>query len=731
VVRGVLGIDLGTTESIVAHIRRGEPECVPNLRQQQSTPSTVALGRHGELLVGEIAQTRRDNISSVSRFLGHSFVSPESQAERDRAPYRVTEGTDGDVAVWLGDRAYRPTEIISLILGQLKAAAEHRIGSEFPRAVIAVPNGFGERQNAAIRDAGRLAGFHVLTVLDEATAAVLGSSYVADTGDEHRTTLVVDLRCASFNLAVVTSVSGTLTVLSAGGDDLLGGREFDRLLCDHIFAIIREEYGQDLSDVHAKSMVRAFVETVPAGLAAAEKVEGLFPTVGTSGLEVELSREEYTAAIRSGVSWAMEAVSRVLADARCEPADLSEVLLIGHSTSILHLESALVEMFGQSKISKDEQPLTIVARGAAIRGALINDVECPHCKTLSRIRDDDCLGCGRPLALPRKVVCSICFLYSDVGAEACAKCAAILPSCEAENTPAASTDGGLQCPRCLWINHSGAATCGACGESFMMPVEITPRDLCIELPDGSTAVIIPKGTTFPTDQPIVRDFFADVANRRTLEIAVLERVGSDHNNHELLGYLTLNLPPDLPHRSRISISLGLDASRTLVAYARFPDSNSPASQRLSITNKQAALSQQGYKYDIAISFAGRDRETAELISTRLKAAGLRVFYDRDYQYALLGEDLAEVLQSTYFEKSRFAIAIVSQAFLASDWARNCELRAILARMKQQRTGYVLPYVLEEVSVPGLNPTIGYVSAKTYTPIEFADLVVMKIRNQPS
>ncbi|MET9270541.1 TIR domain-containing protein [Kribbella sp. NPDC003557] len=134
-----------------------------------------------------------------------------------------------------------------------------------------------------------------------------------------------------------------------------------------------------------------------------------------------------------------------------------------------------------------------------------------------------------------------------------------------------------------------------------------------------------------------------------------------------------------------------------------------------------------YEFDVAISFAGADRQIALEISHRLKTAGYRVFYDHDFQYALLGEDLTQYLQDTYANRSRYAIIVVSQAFLDSRWAGNWEWRAVLARMQRQSTAYVLPYLLEDIEVPGLNPTVGYVSQQQCAPTEFADLVVRKLR----
>ncbi|MFC8298390.1 TIR domain-containing protein [Micromonospora orduensis] len=132
------------------------------------------------------------------------------------------------------------------------------------------------------------------------------------------------------------------------------------------------------------------------------------------------------------------------------------------------------------------------------------------------------------------------------------------------------------------------------------------------------------------------------------------------------------------------------------------------------------------RFDVVISFSGADRAVAQEIRDRLVAAGLRVFFDSDYRHDLLGEDLAILLQDIYFQRSRFAVAILSKSFLESDWAGNWEWKAVLARMNRQREGYLLPYFLEEVKVPGLNPTIGYVSAATTSPTQFADIVARKV-----
>lgn len=183
-----------------------------------------------------------------------------------------------------------------------------------------------------------------------------------------------------------------------------------------------------------------------------------------------------------------------------------------------------------------------------------------------------------------------------------------------------------------------------------------------------------------------------------------------------------------------SVNLGSGSSwasalafRATVAFARDLEKGGVSATEFAARYRQ--LSKDGYVYDVAISFAGADRPVAEHIARRLKAAGLRVFYDRDEQHLLLGEDLAALLHNTYYADSRFAVVVISRAFLASKWAGNWELKAVLARMQQQHSGYVLPYVMEDVPVPGLSPTLGYVAAIDFTAEEFAELVVRKFRGR--
>jgi len=230
-----LGIDLGTTNSVVAQLRRGEPEIVFNRQNQEGTPSVVGRGRRGELLVGSTARSRlaldgENVIRSVKRFMGRKFRDPQVQAALDELDYKVTAGTDGDVYVWFDGRSYTPIEISAIILHRLKEDAEQRLGEPLHRAVITVPAYFGERQVAATREAGRMAGLHVLRVINEPTAAALAYGMTAEAGDEGRTVLVYDLGGGTFDISILLLVPGSVSVLGIEGDNLLGGDDFDRAI---------------------------------------------------------------------------------------------------------------------------------------------------------------------------------------------------------------------------------------------------------------------------------------------------------------------------------------------------------------------------------------------------------------------------------------------------------------------------------------------------------------------
>lgn len=595
----VLGIDLGTTNSVVAYVRRGEPEIVTNRQMEESTCSVVATSRRG-LLVGRAAKGRTaiSAVASIKRFMGRRFAATDVQAVLKRVTYKVTESDDGDVEVWLDGRAYTPPEISSLILGRLKEEAEHRTGLVFNRAVITVPAYFGERQVAATRDAGRMAGFHVLKVLDEPTAAALAYGYIRETPDDDQTILVFDLGGGTFDISVLLLVGGVFTVLCVEGDNLMGGDDFDDLIAQRMYGAAQDEFGVDLAaDPDVRKLVVAEAETAKIALSSEMETVIELPAIGEPPVSIypALDRDEFVDLIGPRIDGAMKLVEKAVAGADLELADIDQVLLVGGSTAIPLVEERLAALFGRERIRKDVHPMKSVALGAAIMGQLVPEIECVQCHDRSPVAADDCTSCGRSLTPPPVVACPTCFRYAEVGTSRCGKCGsdfageqqtpagtAVPPASATRGatTSACSTcggalpstvgapcercadpgGGGLRCLNCDTINAAGSIECTDCGLGIVT-VEITAQDLGIELHDGSMAVVLPKNTLFPTTEPIGKEFATAAENQRRLEIVVYEGGEPQAQRNELCGYVTLALPPGLPRNSPIDVSFGLDEGR--------------------------------------------------------------------------------------------------------------------------------------------------------------------------
>ncbi|MFF3597324.1 Hsp70 family protein [Kitasatospora indigofera] len=610
-----LGIDLGTTNSVVAQLRRGEPEIIHNRQNQEATPSVVGRGKRGELLVGSSARGRvatdaENIIRSVKRFIGRKFKDPQVQAVLKDLAYRVTPGQDGDVNVWFNGRAYTPIELSAIILRRLKEDAELRSGEVFHRAVITVPAYFGERQVAATQEAGRLAGFQVLRIINEPTAAALAYGMTGDLGDEGRTVLVYDLGGGTFDISILLLMPGSVSVLGIEGDNLLGGDDFDRLLTEELLREIRAEHGAGYEpDQRDRPRIDGAAEGAKIELSS-QLVADLNLT-GLGGglliLETELERERFERLVAGRIERTLELTRKAVREANLTVADIDEVLLVGGSTAIPLVERELAALFGPERIRRGVNPMQCVALGAAVQSALIAELDCPSCRTDNPLAAADCAGCGNSLLGEPRTTCQGCFLPVDPQAAECPKCgtppvpdehpalppvpaaAAGVRSCPRCGTAAApgatacglcgeslapaaadGDTGGLRCAACGVLNAPGAESCSGCGEWMQVanPFDITPKDLGIELNDGRMAVIIPKNTNYPTAEPVHKDFFATGGGSRRLEVAVYEGDHEVAQQNELIGALTMKLPEDTTGRARITVSFGLSADRTITLEVR-------------------------------------------------------------------------------------------------------------------------------------------------------------------
>ncbi|MEW1909085.1 Hsp70 family protein [Kitasatospora sp. NPDC085895] len=615
-----LGIDLGTTNSVVAQLRRGEPEIVINMQNQEGTPSVVGRGRKGELLVGSNARSRlaldgENVIRSVKRFMGRKFRDPQVQAALDEVDYKVTAGTDGDVNVWFDGRSYTPIEISAMILHRLKEDAEQRLGEPLHRAVITVPAYFSERQVAATREAGRMAGLHVLRVINEPTAAALAYGMTIEAGDEGRTVLVYDLGGGTFDISILLLVPGSVSVLGIEGDNLLGGDDFDRAIATALLEDIREEFGSDYQpDRRDRPRIASAAEVAKIELSNQQTSEVVLAGLGTGQLDLEtvFERPRFEELIEARIERTIELTHKAIMQANLTVGDIDEVLLVGGSTSIPLVARRLGEVFGPKRIRRGVNPMQCVALGAAVQSALVAEVECPECRTPAELSADSCAECSTSLLGGARVTCTGCHLPVDTAAGACPKCgqqleaeaaapvaaavsqtrdcarcgtpaAAGATACSlcgesladagggaAEAAAAAAQDIGLRCGGCSTVNPPGTEVCPSCGQLMQVtnPFDITPKDLGIELNDGRLAVIMPKGSNYPTTAPVSREFVVSGGGQQRLEVAVYEGEQPIAQQNELMGHVTLRLPAGLGGRIPVEVSFGLDNDRTITLSVR-------------------------------------------------------------------------------------------------------------------------------------------------------------------
>ena len=609
-----LGIDLGTTNSFMAYMKRGEPQIIDNRDNKDLTPSVVARGKRGELLVGSTAKARaviepQNTIYSIKRFMGRVYKDPSVQKALQGIPYRVTEGTDSEARAWLGDRDYTPTEISSLILHRMKQDAEERLHEKFTRAVITVPAYFGERQVAATREAGRMAGFHVLRIINEPTAAALAFGINREQHDDSPIILVYDLGGGTFDISILMLMQGAFTIMGTEGDNLLGGDDFDRDIMEHLLEVAHKQNGVELrKDRAALQKMRSTAEEVKISLSSQHSVDVVIPAIGSTQVDLDLvlTRPEFETMIKSRLERTVDLMHKAIKDASLTPDSIDYILLVGGSTAVPMVESMLKRIFGDEKIRKDVNPMQCVAIGAAVQSALIMDIECPACQTRNGIGNDYCQKCNAPLFGEDKVSCPVCYMLCSPGDKTCWKCNSpltaggqpvtvttapqakqtgqpataprVCPKCKKPYAPGSKecsicppTEGGFKCQKCYAINALGSRVCVQCGEPMPEIMDQTPKNLGIELNDGRMAVIIPKGTNFPMPVNITRDFYTSVAGQRRLELAVFEGEMPIAQQNELCGLVTLALPPNLSRNSAVSIGLGLDSDRMITAEVKVHD----------------------------------------------------------------------------------------------------------------------------------------------------------------
>jgi molecular chaperone DnaK len=380
----IVGIDLGTTNSVVAVLEGGEPTVISTSEGGRLTPSIVAFNKNGERLVGQTAKRQatinpENTIFSVKRFIGRHFDDPETIADRQRLPYAIEKGDQNDirVVVPVKNRSYTPQETSAMILGKLKKDAEDFLGAPVTKAVITVPAYFNDSQRQATKDAGRIAGLEVLRIVNEPTAAAL--AYGMDT-DKDETILVFDLGGGTFDVSILDVSEGLIEVVATNGDTHLGGDDWDLAIMDWVTSEFLREQGIDLKqDRQALQRIREAAEKAKIELSSVMQTEINLPFItanaeGPKHLQMNLTRARFEQLTEGLVDRIKEPVERVLQDAGIKLTDLDEVVLVGGSTRMPMVQELVRELTGKEP-NKTVNPDEVVALGAALQaGVLAGDV---------------------------------------------------------------------------------------------------------------------------------------------------------------------------------------------------------------------------------------------------------------------------------------------------------------------------------------------------------------------
>ncbi|HEY2944020.1 MAG TPA: molecular chaperone DnaK [Vicinamibacteria bacterium] len=377
----IIGIDLGTTNSVVAVMEGDTPLVIPNAEGGRTTPSVVAFTKSGERLVGQVAKRQavtnpENTVFSIKRFMGRKYS--EISEEIRMVPYKVVEAPNGDVRVRAGDKELSPPEISAMILQKMKDTAEQHLGQKVTQAVITVPAYFNDAQRQATKDAGRIAGLEVLRIVNEPTAAAL--AYGLDKKKDE-TIAVYDFGGGTFDISILEVGEGVVEVKATNGDTHLGGDNLDQRVIDWIVAEFKKDQGIDLGhDKMALQRLKEAAEKAKMELSTTMETEINLPFVtadasGPKHLSLRLSRAKFEQLVGDLLDRSMGPVRQCLKDAGVEPARIDEVVLVGGSTRIPRVQQLVKDYFGKEP-HKGVNPDEVVAVGAAVQaGVLGGDVK--------------------------------------------------------------------------------------------------------------------------------------------------------------------------------------------------------------------------------------------------------------------------------------------------------------------------------------------------------------------
>jgi molecular chaperone DnaK len=380
----IIGIDLGTTNSVVAIMEGGQPTVIPSAEGGNLIPSVVAINpKTSERLVGKVARNQavlnpENTIFSVKRFMGRKYSDPQVQETIKRVPYKVSAAPNGDVRIHMGGRDYSPPEISAMILQKIKADAEAYLGETVDKAVITVPAYFNDAQRNATKDAGRIAGLEVLRIINEPTA----SSLAYGMGEKKNEKIAVyDLGGGTFDISILDIGDGVFEVSSTNGDTYLGGDNFDEVIIDWVASEFKRENGIDLrGDRQALQRLKEAAEKAKIELSSVLSTEINLPFItadasGPKHLNMTLTRAKLESMVAPLIQRSIAPCEAALKDAGLSKTDVNEVILVGGMTRMPAVQEAVRNFFGKEP-HKGVNPDEVVALGAAIQaGVLGGDVK--------------------------------------------------------------------------------------------------------------------------------------------------------------------------------------------------------------------------------------------------------------------------------------------------------------------------------------------------------------------
>jgi molecular chaperone DnaK len=372
----IIGIDLGTTNSVVAVMEGGQPTVIANQEGARTTPSVVAFTKSGERLVGQVAKRQaitnpENTVFSIKRFMGRRY--DEVSEEMKMVPYKVVRGDNGDARVDISGKKYSPPEISAMILTKLKEAAESYLGEKVTQAVITVPAYFNDAQRQATKDAGKIAGLDVMRIINEPTAAAL--AYGLDK-KKNETIAVYDFGGGTFDISILEVGDGVVEVKSTNGDTHLGGDNIDQRIIDWIVAEFKKDNAIDLSrDQMALQRLKEAAEKAKMELSTLLETEINLPFItadasGPKHLQMKLTRARFEQMVEDIVQRSVGPCKQALADANVTPSQIDEVVLVGGQTRMPRIQQIVRDLFNREP-HKGVNPDEVVAVGAAVQGGVL------------------------------------------------------------------------------------------------------------------------------------------------------------------------------------------------------------------------------------------------------------------------------------------------------------------------------------------------------------------------